>query len=76
MWWVSMTKALAVGFVAYAGGFTAQWANSRQCGIDGDCLESATPNDLQVMVFSALVFAAAFCFFLFRAWRRERLWRP
>jgi hypothetical protein len=74
MWWLSATKALPVGFVAYAAGFTLQGADN--CTIPGECPGSATPSDAQILAFSAVVFVTAFCFFFIRAWRRKLEWRP
>ena len=71
--WGAAAKALGVGFLAYVTGLVVQTLNpDPSCTDEVSCLTShSTPSTAHVLVFSALVFALAFCTFLIRAHRRK-----
>jgi hypothetical protein len=73
MWWQSLLKALAVGFLAYFIGNVAQVLHAEGCPLQQSCISDSHPSETHIVIVTALVFVLAFGVFVLRAYRRKRI---
>lgn len=76
MWWRTAVKALGVACLVYFAGVLAQTLHSDGCPVSDFTCSSDSPTEDHLLLATAVAFLVAFAVFLFRATRRNRLWRP